>query len=68
MGFTILNRVIRWTKEGIEYEADLRQGERLVDGLGFDSVCKSTAVPGLKPVVEKLKEDKLLSADGHTEF
>ena len=25
---TILNRVIRWTEQGIEYEADPRQGER----------------------------------------
>ena len=65
---TVLNRVLRWTAEGIEYEADPRQGERLVEGLGLDSGCKSTATPGLKPMIEKLVDDKVLSAEGHTLF
>ena len=26
----VLNRVIRWTSEGLEYEADPRQAERLI--------------------------------------
>ena len=63
-----MNRVIRWTDKGLEYEADPRQGERLLKGLGLDDGCKSTATPGLKPLIEQLKEDKLLSVDGHTEF
>ena len=65
---TVLNRVIRWTDKGLEYEADPRQGERLLEGLVLDDGCKSTATPGLKPLIEQLKEDKLLSVDGHTEF
>ena len=65
---TVLNRVIRWTDKGLEYEADPRQGERLLEGLGLDDGCKSTATPGLKPLIEQLKEDKLLSVDGHTEL
>ena len=66
---TILNRVIRWTDIGIEYEADPRQGERLLEGLGLDGPgVKSTATPGLKPLIEQLKEDKPLSVEGHTEF
>ena len=65
--FTILSRIIRWTERGIEYEADPRQGERLLEGLGLDERCKSTATPGLKPLIEQLKEDKLLcGVDGHT--
>jgi len=35
---------------------------------GLDDGCKSTATPGLKPLVEQLKDDKPLDADGHTEF
>ena len=26
----ILNRIVRWTKEGLEYEADPRQAEKLI--------------------------------------
>jgi len=65
---TVLNRVIRWTDRGIEYEADPRQAERLLEGLNLDNGCKSTATPGLKPVVEKLVDDKPLSSDAHTAF
>ena len=65
---TVLNRVVRWTGDGVEYEADPRQCERLLEGLGLDDGCKWTATPGLKPLVEQLKEDKLLDAEGHTEF
>ena len=31
----ILNRLVRWTESGIEYEADPRQGERLVRDLNL---------------------------------
>ena len=65
---TVLNRVLRWTADGIEYEADPRQGERLVEGLGLDSGCKATATPGLKPLIEKLVDDKVLSAEAHSVF
>ena len=65
---TVLNRVIRWTDRGIEYEADPRQAERLIEGLNLDSGCKSTATPGLKLVLEKLLDDKPLSSDAHTAF
>ena len=65
---TILNRVIRWTESGVEYEADPRQGERLLEGLGLDDGCKPTATPGLKAIVDALKDDKVLSADAHTTF
>ena len=60
--------MLRWTDSGIEYEADPRQGEKLVEGLGLDSGCKSTATAGLKPIVDKLIEDKLLGPNSHTAF
>ena len=65
---TVLNRVLRWTDEGVEYEADPRQAEKLIEGLGLDSGCKSTATPGLKPVIEKLIDDPPLTASSHTVF
>ena len=30
---TVLNRIIRWTDEGVEYEADPRQAEKLLEEL-----------------------------------
>ena len=50
------------------YEADPRQGERLLEGIGLDGNCKATATPGLQPVIEVLGEDGLLSSDSHTVF
>ena len=65
---TVLNRLIRWTDNGVEYEADPRQCERLLEGLGLDDGCMSTATPGLKPIIEQLKDDKPLDVEGRTEF
>jgi len=31
----VLNRIVRWTSEGLEYEADPRQGEKIVEELAF---------------------------------
>ena len=33
---TVLNRVLRWTDACVEYEADPRQGERLLESLALD--------------------------------
>ena len=65
---TVLNRVLRWTDRGVEYEADPRQAERLLEGLGLDEGCKATSTPGLKPMMEQLKEDKLFRVEAHTAF
>ena len=60
---------MRWTDGGVEYEADPRQGERLLESLELNGEgCKATATPGLKPLVESLMEDKALDAEGHTVF
>ena len=32
----VLNRVVRWTSDGLEYEADPRQGEKLLRDLQLD--------------------------------
>lgn len=59
---TVLNRVIRWTEAGVEYEADPRQAEKLLEGLSLDDGCKARATPGQKPVVDSLREDMALSS------
>ena len=43
----MLNRIVRWTDEGIEYEADPRQSEQPVRDLGI-SGSKSGGTPGVK--------------------
>ena len=42
----ILNRLVHWSDEGISYEADPRQGERVVVDLGLEG-AKSVGVPGV---------------------
>ncbi len=49
----ILNRVVRWTDEGIEYEADPRHAEKLVEQMGL-SGANATATPGMKPTAEQI--------------
>ncbi len=43
----ILNRIIRWTEHGIEYEADPRQCEKLIAECGM-LATNSVATPGLR--------------------
>ena len=65
----ILNRVVRYTKHGIEYEADPRQGERLLVDLGLDGAgVKGTATPGVKVLAHQASEEKELDKDQHTKF
>ena len=65
---TVLNRVLRYTPQGFEYEADPRQAEKLLEGLRLDSGCNGAATPGLKPLIEQLEKDMPLPTGGHTEF
>ena len=56
----MLNRPVRWTEEGIEYEADPRQSEQLVRDLGM-SGSKSVGTPGVKQTSEQISMDRELS-------
>ena len=47
---TILNRVLRWTPRGLEYEADPRHAEILISELGLQGAT-ATAWPALRPQV-----------------
>ena len=65
----ILNRIVRWTDLGIEYEADPRQGEKLVTSLGLGGAgIKSVGTPGVKQTREGVEEDKPLERSKHTPF
>ena len=66
---TCLNRVIRWTDDGLEYEADPRQAEKLVEELELDGDgVKSTATPGIKALPTQIAEDQVLDPSRHTLF
>ena len=51
----MLNRVVRWTADGLEYEADPRQCEKLLRDLKFDGEdVKSAGIPGAKRFASNL--------------
>ena len=58
----VLNQVVRWTNDGLEYEADPRQIERLIESQGLDDSCKTVVAPGLKPTKEQMAEEKPLKS------
>ena len=66
---TVLNRIVRWTKEGLEYEADPRQGEKLLRDLKLDGPgVKDAASPGVKATKEQLEADQPLELSKHTPY
>ena len=58
----VLNRVVRWTADGIEYEADPRQAERLVRDLKLEG-AKVLGTPGVKATSAQVAEDSELPQD-----
>ena len=66
---TVLNRVIRWTPEGIEYEADPRQVERLLEELNLEGDgVKGVVTPGVKTTAQQLSTEEELPERQHTWF
>jgi hypothetical protein len=63
----VLNRIIKWTDAGIEYEADPRRVEKLVESLDLEG-AHSVDTPGLKPLREQLDEEQPLPQSEHTGF
>ncbi len=63
----ILNRVVRWTSNGLEYEADPRQCERLVRDLKLDG-SKPVTTPGVKPTLQQTLEDSELDHSKRSPF
>ena len=65
---TVLNRVLRWTDSGLEYEADPRQCERLLEGLGLDDSCNGAATPGIKPLPAQIDVEEVLPPGEQSTF
>ena len=65
----VLNRIVRWTQDGIEYAADPRQAEKLIEsnGLGGEG-ARSTVKPGVKPTSEQINGEKELEQHEHTPY
>ncbi len=64
---SILNRVVRWTDAGLEYEADPRQAEKLVQDLKLEG-AKGVGTPGAKLNKEQVLDDQKLEATKVTPF
>ena len=63
-----LNRVITWHEDRVEYEADPRQAERLLDELGFSGDVTSVVTPGVKFSYQDHVSDAPLEGKLHTPF
>ena len=63
----VLNRIVRWTDSGLEYEADPRQAEKLVQELGLEN-CKSVSTPAVKATAEQHHTDREVEAHKTTHF
>ena len=64
----MLNRVLRWTEDGLEYEADPRQCERLLESLQLSDDCNGAATPGIKPRPAQIEAEEQLPPAEQTEF
>ena len=65
---SILNRIIRWTSNGIEYEADPRQGEKLLHELSLDSKTNGCVTPGVKVTAQQAEGDSPLNERDFTRY
>ena len=62
----VLNRVVRWIRDGLEYEADPRQGEKLLRDFQLDGDgVKEAETPGVKATREELDADVRLEPAKH---
>ena len=56
----VLNRVVRWTSGGLEYEADPRQAEKLIRDTEPQG-ANAVTTPGVKPLPHQLEQEQPLS-------
>ena len=63
----VLNRIIRWCNDRIEYKADPRQTEKLIYDCGLEG-SNSAATPGVRANFEAMEKDAELPARLHTAF
>ena len=63
----VLNRVVRWTEDGVEYQADPRQAEKLIESIGLSGEgVRSAVTPGFKCLKEQVDAAKELEQHDHT--
>ena len=53
----MLNRILRWTSKGIEYEPDQRHAELVIQELGLEG-CKPVDTPGCSDAERKTREEQ----------
>ena len=53
----VLNRTLRWTAEGVEYEADQRHGELIVKGMEMENAAPAP-IPGVTYTKEEAKDSE----------
>ena len=63
----ILNRLVRWTERGLEYEGDPRQVEQVVVDLGLEG-AKTVGTPGVKADRTQHEADVPLEKSKHTAY
>ena len=64
---SVLNRIVRWTSEGLEYEADPRQCERLIAECGLEG-SNSVCTPGIRAAAAEVLAEQPLDPKLHTAF
>jgi len=63
----VLNRVVRWSNDGLEYEADPRQAGKIIEELGLDE-CKGVATPAVRQSIETINKDEPIPDGEFTRF
>ena len=63
----VLNRLVRWTDQGLEYEADPRQREKLLRDLQLEG-ANALSTPGTRQTAEQVAGDQPLRPEQHTAF
>ena len=63
----ILNRIIRYTASGIEYEADARHSELIIKQLGLES-AKPISSPAIEDEPRCDDDEEPLSAEYSTQY
>ena len=63
----VLNRVVRWTGDGLEYEADPRQAEKLISECGLTG-SNSMATPGIRASFSEVEKDEVLEEAMRTAY
>ena len=63
----MLNRIVRWGADGIEYEADPRQAEKLIAECGLTG-ANTAATPGVRISFDEATKNEELEPHLHTAF